>query len=480
MKDYYYYIIYFLVVTAVCIRIIFNTNSPSKSAAYMILVIVFPIFGIFFYFTFGDNFKKKKLYLKKIKIDENAFPELSESISEYEREILIKHKADLGNFFPLANYRMSENLFTDNNHVEFLINGENKFPNVIESLKAAKSHIHIEYYIFEDGDVGAEIGEILIQKAQEGIKVRFIYDDFGSSKMSKKFIKKLINAGVEAVAFYKITFIKLANQINYRNHRKIIVIDGNIGFIGGINVADNYVNPAKSNLYWRDSHLKITGLAVLNLQYTFLKDWNFCSGQNIQFSNDYFNIDNINKNFGNQLVQIVACGPDSHYPNIMYTLMQAILLSKKEVKLTTPYFIPDKSFLDALNIAALSGIKIKIILPGISDSKIVNAATNSYIQALLDIGIEVYKYNKGFIHAKTMVCDNFVSFVGTANLDNRSFDLNFEVNAVIYDTKIAEEVSKSFDEDLSHSTKLIKEEWEKRSIITKLLERTVNLFSALM
>jgi len=465
---------------AVCIRILFNTNSPSKTVAYLILVITIPFFGVFFYFSFGDNYKKKKLYLKKIELNSISYPEFKTTISQYIQKIKSKYQSDLSHFSVLANYKNTDSFITDNNKVDLLINGENKFPDVLESLKKAKNHIHIEYYIFEDDEIGTAIGDVLIQKAQEGIKVKFIYDDFGSSKMSKKFIKKLKDAGIEAVAFYKVTFVRLANKLNYRNHRKIIVIDGEIGYIGGINVADNYINSAKSSLFWRDSHLKISGLAVLNLQYIFLTDWNFCTGQNIKFSNEYFNIKNKEKNYGKQLVQIVSSGPDTYFPNIMYTLMQAILLSKREVKLTTPYFIPDKSFLDALSIAALSGIKIKIILPGISDSFFVNAASNSYIQELLDIGIEVYKYQKGFIHAKTMVCDNFLSFVGTANLDNRSFDLNFEVNAIVYDNKLAEEISTSFDEDLLNSEKLDKKQWEERPFFIKLIEKIINLFSALL
>ena len=480
MKYSYYYILYFIIVAIVCVRIIFNTNSPSKAIAYMILVVVFPFFGIFFYFSFGDNFKKKKLYLKKVKFNNISYLELKNNVLEYTDKIIKKHNKNLKHFLPLANYRLNDNLSTDNNYVELLINGEKKFPDVINSLKAAKKHIHIEYYIFEDDEIGIEIGEILIEKAKQGVKVRFIYDDFGSRKMSNSFIKKLLDAGVEAKAFYKVIFINLANRLNYRNHRKIIVIDGDIGYIGGINVSDSYINPTKSNLYWRDSHLKITGLAVLNLQYIFLTDWNFCANQNIEFSKEYFNQSNNEKKYGEQLVQVISSGPDSQLPNIMYTLMQAIMLSKKEIKLTTPYFIPDKSFIDALSIAALSGIKIKIILPGISDSRLVNAASNSYIQTLLDIGVEVYKYQKGFIHSKTMVCDGYVSFVGTANLDNRSFDLNFEVNAIIYDEKIAAIVNESFEEDIANSVKINKKEWENRPFFIKLIEKRVNLFSALI
>ncbi|TYC10796.1 cardiolipin synthase [Bizionia gelidisalsuginis] len=481
MNSIYFYIVYLIIVFAVCIRVIYNTNLASKTAAYLFVVIIFPVFGMFFYFSFGDNYRKKKLYLKKLEFDSSSYDELKENVARKAEEILQAHKSAIGHFFPLANYRRETHFVSDNNAVELLINGEHKFPEVIKSLEAAKDHIHIEYYIFVDDKIGNAIGDILIRKAQEGVTVRFIYDDFGSHSIRKLFIEKLKQAGVEAVPFYKINFIQLANRINYRNHRKIIVVDGSVGFVGGINVSDKYINSDSSALFWRDTHLKITGKAVLNLQYIFLTDWNFCAEQNIAFSFRFFPLeDTIETVYGNQLTQIIASGPSSDYPNIMYTLIQAIGLAKEEILLTTPYFIPEKSYLDAIKIAALSGIKIKILVPSVSDSFIINATCNSYYQELLEAGVAIYKYNKGFVHAKTMVCDNYVSFVGTANLDNRSFDLNFEVNAIVYDTKIAQELKHNFYKDLETADKIKIEEWNKRPLYVTLYERILSLFSSLM
>jgi len=481
LNSIYIYTLYSILVFVVCIRVIYNTNSASKTAAYLFLVVSVPVFGMFFYFSFGDNYRKKKLYLKKLEFDSNSYSELKEGVARKAEEILKAHKLNLGHFFPLANYRRSTHFVSDNNAVELLINGEHKFPEVIKSLEAAKDHIHIEYYIFVDDNIGNTIGNILIRKAQEGVKVRFIYDDFGSNSIRKTFISKLKQAGVEAEPFYKINFIQLANRINYRNHRKIIVVDGTVGFVGGINVSDKYVNPNTNNLFWRDTHLKITGKAVLSLQYLFLTDWNFCANQNIAFSFRFFPLDkNSDITFGNQLTQIIYSGPSSDYPNIMYSLIQAIALAKEEILLTTPYFIPEKSYLDTIKIAALSGIKVKILVPNVSDSFIINATCNSYYQELLEVGVEIYKYTKGFVHAKTMVCDNYVSVVGTANLDNRSFDLNFEVNAIVYDKKIASELKLNFYKDLETSEKIKITEWKKRPLYVKLYERILSLFSSLM
>ncbi len=285
---------------------------------------------------------------------------------------------------------------------------------------------------------------------------------------------------MEAYPFYKINIVQLANRINYRNHRKIIVIDGKVGFVGGINVSDKYINSEENKLYWRDTHLKIEGMAVLNLQFTFLTDWNFCSRQAVPFTTAYFPYEEANHHIGNQLVQIISSGPDSDYPGIMYSLIQTMLLAKKELLITTPYFIPAASFVDAIKIAAQSGVKVKLLVPGISDSFVVNITSQSFYEELMQAGVEIFKYQKGFVHAKTLVCDRKILTVGTANLDNRSFDLNFEINAVVFDPALAEALANQIETDMTHATLINLEEWNKRPRYTKLLEKIFKLFSSLM
>ena len=266
-----------------------------------------------------------------------------------------------------------------------------------------------------------------------------------------------------------------------RNHRKIIVIDGTIGYIGGINVSDNYINNEGDNkLFWRDTHLRIAGSSVTNLQTTFLADWNFCANQKIPYSTDYFPTTIKTEHYGNHLVQIVSSGPDSKYPKIKYTLIQAIFSAEKEICITTPYFIPDKSFLEAIKIAALSGIEIILLVPTKSDSLVVNTTSQSNFQELLDVGVKIYTYDKGFIHAKTMVCDQKIAIIGTANFDNRSFDLNFEINAIVYDEQIAKKQRELFEKDLAFSTQITEEEWRLRPWYKKLIEKILHLFSSLM
>ncbi|MCB9201776.1 MAG: cardiolipin synthase [Flavobacteriales bacterium] len=479
--DYSFFsIMYFLLLFGICLKIILDTQSPSKALAYIFLVVIFPLFGIIFYFSVGINYRKQRLYRKKLNLDEKAYPELEKKVLKFSSSILEKNKIKLKNFYPLAQFSNLENLTSDNNQVQLLVNGEEKFPSLIDSIKNAKHHIHIEYYIYENDDIGTEIGELLMGKAKQGVEVRFIYDDFGSKSIRKKFIQNLKNEGVETMPFYKVKLMYFANRLNYRNHRKIVVIDGIVGYVGGINVSDKYYNNGKKDLFWRDTHLKITGVSVLNLQHTFLTDWNFCAKQDIPFSKDYFPIQQENKDFGNQLVQIIASGPDSNHATIMYSLIQAIMLSEKEVLITTPYFIPEKTFLDALIMTRLRGVTIKIIVPYSSDSLFVNTTCRSYYQDLLEAGIEVYLYKKGFIHAKTMVCDEFVSIVGTANLDNRSFDLNFEVNATVYDDKLAKEMKQNFENDLKNSEKINLESWKSRPLYIKALEKIAHLCSPLL
>lgn len=476
----YVIFIYFAIVVVVCTAILFYTETPSKALGYMLLVISFPVGGILLYLSVGLNYRKRELYRKKLLIDELEFPKLEQRIADQSYETLLHNRDKIGNFYQMASFSRNTNLTSSNNRAKLLINGEQKFPDVFEALKQAEHHIHIEYYIYENDAVGNQLAHILMEKARKGVQVRFIYDDYGCRGIRKNIVKQLRKAGVEVYPFYKIHLIFLANRLNYRNHRKIIVIDGIIGYIGGINVSDKYINQPTNPLFWRDTHLKITGASVVNLQFIFLADWNFCANQKISFSDDYFPFKVKTNHYGNHLVQIVSSGPDSKYPKIKYTLIQAILMAREEVCITTPYFIPDKSFLEAINIATLSGVKVKILLPGVSDSFIVNTTTRSYFQGLLDAGVEIYTYSKGFVHAKTMVCDQTVSIIGTANLDNRSFDLNFEINAIIYNRDIAHDLRENFNKDLTYSKQIISSEWQQRPFYLKFFERVLHLFSSLM
>lgn len=472
--------IYILFVIGVCLHIIKNVDTPSKAMAYLGLSIVLPIIGAIIYFSFGFNYRKNKLYQKKINFNADSALEFSKATKEFGFPILEEFSVALDYYRPLANYLNSQCLTTIHNDNKLLINGENKFPAVIEELKKAKHHIHIEYYIIEDDTIANQLADILIEKAREGVEVRLMYDDFGSNKIRRGYSNRLKENGVKVFPFFKIHHILLANRVNYRNHRKIIVIDGNVGFVGGINISDRYINTPTPQLYWRDTHVMIKGRCVSNLQFIFMTDWNFCSQENLSFSKNYFPSQFISTPTSDKIIQVVASGPDSDHPNILYALVQAIILSRKEVLITTPYFVPDDALFDAILIAQASGVKVKLLVPGISDSTIVNRVSSSFYYDLLKAGVKVYRYTKGFVHAKTMVCDDHVSFIGTANLDHRSFDLNFEVNAIFYDKELARELKNNFLIDISNSEKLNLQKWEQRSIFIKFSERFFRLISPLV
>ncbi len=469
--------IYLLIVIAVCLRVIYETRSATKTMAYLLFIIFIPVAGIVFYILFGVNYWKLKMYSEKSVEDEKMLKVLKKEMTTYKEETASPADLSVGNNKELAVMLEKElrSPLTRKNKIKLLINGEEKFPEVLEALRHAKHHIHIEYYIYEQDEIGEQIEEILIQKANEGVEVRFIYDDFGSPHIKKKNTERMKKAGIEVYPFQKVLFYLLANRLNYRNHRKIIVIDGQTAFTGGINVCDKYINNKPGKLFWRDTHIRIDGPGVFYLQYLFLTDWNFCSGKKLQPHNLHFSTGNTHKE--DSFLQVAASGPDSEQPSVLFSLLQAIYLAKKEILITTPYFIPGDSILEAIRIAALSGLSVKLLVPGEADSKLVNAASKSYYKDLLCAGVEIYRYQKGFVHAKTLVADGNLSIIGTANMDYRSFELNFEVNVIVYDQTISEKLRAVFFKDLENAEKIDMEAWCNRPAYKQLPERVARLFS---
>lgn len=468
---------YILLLIAVCLRIIYETRSATKTMAYLLLAVFVPVAGIVFYILFGINFWKMKSYNKKSDEDEKLLERLKKEMKVYVKETISPTDLDIENNRELAVMLEKEldSPLTRRNKVKLLINGEEKFPEVLEALRQARHHIHIEYYIYEQDEIGEQIEELLIVKAKEGVQVRFIYDDFGSPNIKKKTRERMQNAGIEIYPFQKVMFYLLANRLNYRNHRKIIIIDGQTAFTGGINVCDKYINNGSHKLFWRDTHLRIDGPGAFYLQYLFLADWKFCSGKDIML--DELQFPSVPANQNDCFLQVAASGPDSKQPSVLFSLLQAIYLAKKEILITTPYFIPGDSILEALRIAALSGLSVKLLVPGKCDSKLVNAASKSYYEDLLCAGVEIYMYQKGFVHAKTLVADGNLSVIGTANMDYRSFELNFEVNVLLYDREIAEELRSVFFKDLEEAKRIDRDEWCKRPAHIQLPERIARLFS---
>ncbi len=484
MEDWWPYILailealYFLIVVLVAAKIIKDTRTTSKTLAYLLLIIFLPVAGIIIYFVFGVNYRKNKFYDFKIERNQKVYNQVVDYITQTNQRVLHKYKHRLLPYESLITFlfNASRSPVVEGNCIEVLQNGEEKFKKVFEVIRQAQYHIHLEYYIYENDGIGTRLADLLVQKASEGVEVRFLYDALGSNHIKKKFVKRLKNAGVQIAPVNKIRFRLLANRINYRDHRKIIIVDGNEAFIGGINVSDKYINSGSNNRYWRDTHLYIKGPGIFYLQYLFISNWMFSTERMMDLKKEYFND---KPEPDNKIVQIAASGPDTK-PSIMYSTVSSIFTAKKRLYITTPYFIPSDNVLLAIKHASFSGVDVRLIVPKTSDSKFVNAAAYSYYDEMLSAGVRVFLYEKGFVHAKTMIVDEELSMVGTANMDVRSHEMNFEVNAIVYDREINRQLTDAFLKDLEDCREISLEEWSQRNKVKIFFEHLARLLSPLL
>ncbi|TDU39704.1 cardiolipin synthase [Gelidibacter sediminis] len=468
---------YLLVILAAFTVLTKNIN-PTKTISYIIVLVFFPFFGLIVYYLFGQEYRKNKIFNRKNILNQKLITDVSKRLKPDKEEISDLKEDLLDDKIKLVKLlHSSENApLTTYNEVDIIKNGENKFKFLIKDIKEAKQHIHMEYYILRDDKIGLEIIDLLCEKAKEGVKVRLSIDDVGSS-VSRKNKKKMEQSGVEWFSFMPVLFPGFTGKMNYRNHRKIVIIDGEIGYIGGINVSDTYVNYDNSPEYWRDTHLRIIGESVKSLQIHFLMNWEFVSRRRIEMEESFFPKENC-KEF--VAMQIAASGPDTDWANIMEVIFTAIVTADKYVYLTTPYFIPNEQIITALQVASKSGVDVRLLIPKDSDSWTAKHATNSYIECLLEADVKIYRYCKGFIHAKTMVVDDVFSTVGTTNMDYRSFNINFEINAIIYNKAKSLELKAHFFEDLEDSEMIDKERWFNRPKSEKLKESYCRLWAPLL
>ncbi|MCX7861651.1 MAG: cardiolipin synthase [Bacteroidales bacterium] len=458
--------------------IIVQRRDPIKTIAWISVILLIPLAGLILFFFFGRSYRKKKVFFRK---------ELSD-FRQVEKHLLWQNKHLIHNL--LQNdpeliskigavkllFNNSKAILTMHNKIDILQNGDETFPAIFDAITQAKHHIHIESYIIEEGKVFQQLKELLVKKANEGIEVRVLYDDVGSWGLSKKVIHELTKAGIEVYAFLPVRFPRLAQRINYRNHRKIIVVDGKIGFIGGLNIADRYWYGSPDIGIWRDTHLKIIGTAVHSLQLIFLTDWHFATDRLL--SQDIYFPENKPRN--RNIVQIIASGPDSDWNSIMQAYFYLISTARKYVYMSTPYFIPNESILTAIKTIALSGVDVRIILPHRSDSKLTYYGSLSYLPELLEANVSVYTYKKGFTHSKVLIVDDIISSVGTANMDLRSFDQNFEVNALIYDKEITLKLKQTYLDDLKHCDKVILEEYYNKPFTHHFAQGIARIFSPIL
>lgn len=456
--------------------ILFKQLNPSKTISYILVLLLVPFLGLVVYVLFGQDYRKTKIFNRKNVLDQKVVQKILNelSLNEEEEDEVEKILQEKSKLYKLIHNSEKSKLTTYNN-LQILINGEEKFKVFLKDLKSAEHHIHMEYYIIEDDAIGNEVIDLLCKKAKEGVEVKLVYDDVGSN-ISSRNKNKLSEAGVLHHPFMPVLFSGLTGKMNYRDHRKILIIDGKIGFLGGVNIADHYINDGKSR-YWRDTHLRMEGEAVKPLQILFFTTWDFVQNEPVKLSEFYFPKHKPNNRAG---VQITSSGPDTDWPNIMEAVFAAIMAARSYVYITTPYFIPNDEILAALQIATRSGIDVKLLIPKKSDSWISGSATNSYLKTILEAGVEVYRYKKGFIHAKTMVLDDEICSVGTANMDYRSFDINFEVNAFIYDKETSYVLKEQFQQDIEEAEQLLLDNWIDRPITQKFIESLSKLLAPLL
>ena len=477
IKD-WYWVLFAIIYIGVVVAILSENRNPSKSIAYLLVLALLPGLGLIVFYFFGRDYRKARLLSYKGQKEEPLLLNFWEQSQQRFREILQFLEKKYGDLAYPAQllYNLRTGVLTTRNQVKLLINGEEKFPEFFKAMEGAKHHIHLEYYIFTYDEVGKKAVGILSKKAREGIEVRVIIDGLGSFG-SKRWIAKLRTSGAEVAEFLPVKF-GLGSKTNYRNHRKILVVDGSIGFVGGINLDDRYLNNGKHTLYWRDTSLKLFGEVVRVLQHQFLMSWRFASGKEFAISREYFDGELVP--LASVPTIVVASGPDSPRPYCMEVILSSIYQAEEQILITNPYFIPSEPILIALEMAASRGVDVQMLLPGKSDSFIVKRASETYFEPLLESGVKIHLYQRGFVHAKTLVVDEQLSIVGTVNLDNRSFYINFEIAAVTYEEELAKELNDQFKEDLKYCKTLTLEEWYLRSWTNRMVSSACRLFSPLL
>lgn len=456
--------------------LVLEFRNPSKTVAWLMILFVFPLIGFVMYYFLAKEYSQRRIVRRK---KGKILSDLREEVIKHTnivKDITEIQDCNIGRhprlFGLLSNIPKSP--ITANNDLQVLTNGEATYDAILEAMEKAAHFIHIEYYIIRDDEIGRKFLDVMVRKSKQGVKVRLIYDGIGSYKLSYDYLETLDKAGVEHYPFLTPIIAFFDKRMNYRNHRKIVIVDGYVGFLGGINIGDEYLGKGRLG-FWRDTHLALQGDSVYFLQDTFLTDWNFVSGQKLT-GRRYFPKHNCEDKAH---VQIISSGPDEQWDGILELYFSAIASATERIFISSPYFIPDESIIMGLKTAALSGVDVRIILPGIADSKLVKLASLAYVKDLLQAGVRFFIYQKGFTHAKILIADHTLASVGTANMDMRSFFSNFELNAVLFDIPSIDRLEADFLNDLNNCSEILWEEFEKRSRIQRGKEVLARLFSPL-
>ena len=448
-----------------------STRTSQGTIAWIVSLNTFPIIAVPAYWIFGQS--KFKGYVTAKQLEELEVHDSVESIYNKIKDFIPNNYDEYGRIKALE--RLAEMPFTNGNEVELLIDGKETFQSILNGIEEAEDYILFQTFIIKDDNLGNELRNKLIEKAKQGVRVYFLYDGVGSHKLADSFVKKMKDASIHVSAFNSGRKKRRMYQINFRNHRKIVVVDGKDGWIGGHNVADEYIGEGKKFDSWRDTHLKITGPAVLGLQLTFLEDWHWCTEEIINMSwNPVSAADR------GQIVLIIPSGPSDQYETASLMMQQAIHSAKKRIWIASPYFVPDNGVKDALQLAALRGVDVRILIPDNPDHILVYLSAYAFLEEMIKSGVKIYRYLPGFMHQKVFLVDDNAAAVGTVNLDNRSFRLNFEITAVCMSTELAAEVKDMLLVDFSNSREMTQKELQEKPYWFKIVSRIAYLFTPIL
>tara|TARA_R110002074_G_scaffold197610_13_gene364992 strand:- start:8131 stop:9555 length:1425 start_codon:yes stop_codon:yes gene_type:complete len=457
------------------VNIIFNGSRATKMISWSLSVIIFPFFGPLLYYLFGINRRKFKLFKLKQTEKRRLYSETYKELEGGEQSV---HKFDDYKEDKLASLIRKNSYFApyDGNDVTLLNSGEETFNAIFKAIEEAKEFIHLQYYILEEGMLLDRFYELFQKKVKDGVEIRMLYDSLGSNSMRGKVVKRFKDIGVKAFSTMPIRFGNLLFTLNYRNHRKIVIVDGKIGFTGGFNVSDKYIKAVSDLGVWQDLHLRIEGPAVNSLQRVFVKDYHFAGKEELLLQDKYF--PKVEPS-GDTIAQIISSGPDSRYPAIMQQYLAMINVATDSICIANPYFIPGEPVLEALRIAALSGVKVNLLVPKKSDSLLAQFGVFSTFDSLLEVGAHIY-LRPDFSHSKVIIIDGEIVSVGSGNFDYRSFEHNFETNAILYDQDKATQIEELFLRHCTDDVKLEFEVFKKRSLLSKFLEGLAKFFSPLL
>ena len=462
-------VLYCITIIGLVFLILLENRNPLKTIPWVIVLIFVPGIGLLIYYFFGRDNRRLRIVSRRM-------------YKRFKKQIRIEYQSqDVSiipkEYLPLAKLLNNSNYSAISNGslLSVFTNGKDKFEALLADIANAHHHIHLQYYIFENDKIGNQVKEALIKKAQEGIKIRVLYDDVGSWNVKNRFFKEMKAAGIEVYSILKVAFPLFTSKVNYRNHRKVVVIDGEIGYMGGMNIADRYVYGNVLGL-WRDTHFRITGPGVYGLQASFILDWYAISNQLIKGA-DYYPV---LQSLTDTKMHIVVCGPTSQWRTLMQAFIFCISNAKKNIYIQTPYFLPTEALNLALQTAALGGIDVRLMIPKHSDTISAKMATFSYVDKMLKAGVKVYLYANGFLHSKLLLIDDMVSCIGSSNFDFRSFEHNFEINAFVYQKDFAMKMKAMFMQDMRDCEVISYALWRKRPIARRLTESFMRLFAPLL